>query len=429
MLWMAFLVVTRPSIHGNDGVQNYAYLHSLLFDGDLDFTNEYDYYMSQAADWFNKEQIPRDPVTNLPINLYGVGSSLLWAPWVLAAHALILAGNALGLDVAADGFSAPYGVAVGYASCFYATLGLWLLYRFLRRRASEVPAAWAVLLVWLATPLFFYMYLHPSMSHSNSFLMATLVLIQYLDSPRTPLRWALLGLTAGLLVLVRFQDGILLLGLVAGELWYLFHEKRLQKTIDIARNLALYAIFLLGFILPLTLQFSAWHVLQGSWFSGPRAYITQGQFSLLSPRHVPQVLFSSNHGLFYWHPALLIAVGGLLVAGSFLREKLMGLAALAGQTWVIASWSIWWGGASFGQRMFISTLPFLAIGAASLFTRDSRVTIVLKIALLILIAWNFGCVVQYGLGWIPRQTGVPFTVLLHNNVVRLPALVFSHLAR
>lgn len=429
MLWMAFVLVTRPSIHGNDGVQNYAYLHSVLFDRDLDFTNEYDYYMSQAADWFNKEQIPRDPVTNLPINLYGVGSSLLWTPWVLAAHAMILVANALGVNIPADGFSAPYGIAVGYASCFYATLGLWLLYRFLRRRLSEVPAAWAILLLWLATPLFFYMYLHPSMSHANSFLMATLVLIQYLDSPRTLWRWGLLGLSAGLMVLVRFQDGILLLGLAAGELWYLFHEKTVKEPGAIPRHLALYAVFMVGFILPLTLQFAAWHVLQGSWFSGPRAYVTQGQFSLLAPTHVPQVLFSSNHGLFYWHPALLIAVAGLLIAGNFLREKLMALAAFTGQTWVIASWSIWWGGASFGQRMFISTLSFLAIGAATLFARESRFSIALKVILLVLIAWNFGCVVQYGLGWIPRQTAVPFTVLLHNNLVRLPALVLSHIVR
>src|SRR5690606_30428118 len=159
MLALAVILVTRPSIHGNDGVQNYAYLRSLMFDGDLNFDNEYEYFISRQADWFDRKQIPRDPVTDLPINLYGVGSSILWAPWVLVAHGAGHLMNAAGANIKLDGYSALYAAGVSYGSSFYATLGLVLIFRRLRSFAGHFSVTWALLLIWLASPLFFYMYL------------------------------------------------------------------------------------------------------------------------------------------------------------------------------------------------------------------------------------------------------------------------------
>ncbi len=426
MLAVAFIIVTRPSIHGNDGVQNYAYLRSLAFDQDLDFSNEYEHYMSRQADWFDRKQIPRDPVTDLPINLYGVGSSLLWAPWVAIAHGSAWLLNKAGAEITLDGYSRPYQVAVGFGSCFYATLALALLFRFLRRLQGDQPAAWAILLIWLASPLFFYMYLHPSMSHANSFFLATMVMLLYLRNPTKWLAWGLLGLASGAMVITRFQDGVLLTALLVGELWFLFKTPT-GRTRWLLQRLPLYLVWIIGFAIALIPQVLAWGYLQGSYFSGPRAYIHQGSFSFLAPAYAPQVLFGSNHGVFYWHPALLIAFAGLLTATGYLREKLMSLSAFAAQTWVVASWSIWWAGASFGHRMFISTLPFLAIGAVFTLGRPGRTGTVLRVLLLFLIFWNFGNIIQYGLGWIARQEGVPISELAYNNFIRLPAFVWQRI--
>lgn len=426
MLILAFFVVTRPSIHGNDGVQNYAYLRSLLFDGDLDFSNEYEHFISRQAEWFDHKQVPRDPVTDLPINLYGVGCSLLWAPWVATAHCVGMLMRAVGSDVELNGYSWIYAAAVGYGSAFYATVGLFLLFRQLRMFCGYMSASWALLLIWLATPLFFYMYLHPSMSHANSFFLVSLMLVQYLGIPVTVVRWALLGLTCGLMTITRFQDGIFMIALAVGELWNWYHSDD-GRWYWLRRRMPLYASWIIAFALAVMPQFIAWGILQGSYFSGPRAYVQQGSFSFLSPAYVPQVLFSSQHGVFYWHPALLLALAGLFMGGALLREKLIGLSAFAAQTWVVASWSIWWAGASFGHRMFISTLPFLAIGALFTVGRPSRTGVVLRILMLFLVAWNFGCIIQYGLDWIPRQEGVPLRQLAYNNFIRIPAFVFSKL--
>jgi hypothetical protein len=424
MLALAFILVTRPSIHGNDGVQNYAYLRSLMFDGDLNFDNEYEYFISRQADWFDRKQIPRDPVTDLPINLYGVGSSILWAPWIFIAHGTGHLMNAAGANLKLDGYSALYAAGVSYGSSFYATLGLVLIFRRLRSFAGHFSATWALLLIWLASPLFFYMYLHPSMSHSNSFFLVSLMLVLYLARPASLIRWALLGLTCGLMTITRYQDGIIMLAMAVGELWDWKHaDNRWWPWLK--NRIPLYATWCVAFALAISPQIVAWGILQGAWFSGPRAYVQQGDFSFLSPAYVPQVLFSSQHGVFYWHPALLLALAGLFIAGAFLREKLMSLTAFAAQTWVVASWSIWWAGASFGHRMFISTLPFLAIGALFTVGRHGRSGLAMRLLLLFLVAWNFGCIIQYGLGWIARQEGVPLQELAYNNFVRLPGLVLG----
>ena len=426
LLLFSLVFITRPSIHGNDGVQNYSYARSLIFDSNLDFTNEYDHFISKEADWFDKKQIPRDPLTNLPINLYGVGSSILWSPWILWAHGVISVLNLNGYHLDASGYSWPYEWAISFGSAFYATLALWLLFRKFRSMTSEMSAFWAVLIIWLASPLFFYMYVHPSMSHANSFFLSTLFLLQVFTRRKSAGRWFLFGLTCGLLTVTRFQDGILLVGLLISEFWD-FCRTEESKLRWIAKSIGFYLCWLIGFIVVISLQLLAWQKLQGSWTSGPRAYMMQGTLDLLHPRHLTDVLFSSRHGLLYWHPALVLGFAGLLIAGRYLKEKLLCLICFAVILWVTGSWSIWWAGASFGQRMFISSFPFLAFGALFTVGRQRWVGILLKVVLIVAIIWNFGCIVQYGLGLIPRQKEVTFAEFPHNNFVTIPNLIIEKL--
>ena len=417
----ALVCVLRPSIHGNDGVQNYAPLRSLLFDDDLDYTNEYAHYFALEASWFDNKHIPRDPVTGRPVNLYGIGNAILWGPWVLLFHAAGVAAHAIGMPVALDGYSALYGAAVGIGSAFYASLGLLLLHRLLRRRFGEDAAFWSTLVAWLASPLFFYMYLHPSMSHANSFFLAALLLSLYLGGDGMG-RWVAMGAVAGLMTLVRFQDALLLAAVIPGEL--------LRRDGGPLRSrLARYAAFCAAALAVFSPQLLAWDYLQGSPFSGPRAYMMQGSVKPWAPVHVLGVLFSPRHGLFYWTPALLISLAGLLVPRGDTRLKLLCLAAFAAQLWIISSWSIWWAGASFGHRMFISSLPALAVGAANLLAAYPRAARILKPVILALILWNFGCMAQYALGIIPRQDAVSYATLARNNFVTLPQMAIEKVVR
>ncbi|MBX7244054.1 MAG: hypothetical protein K1X53_01065, partial [Candidatus Sumerlaeaceae bacterium] len=120
-----------------------------------------------------------------------------------------------------------------------------------------------------------------------------------------------------------------------------------------------------------------------------------------------------------------LGVVGLLLAGKDLRMQLFCAAAFFIQYWVISSWSIWWAGASFGHRMFISALPFLAFGVARLLESVDRRRAWVCALIAFLVVWNFGYVVQYGSGMISRQESVPFLTLAYNNVVTVPSWMLA----
>lgn len=411
-LFFGWLFVTRPSIHGNDGVQNYVWLHSTLFDGDLDFTNDYSYYLTRQAHWFDHKDIPKDPVTNLPVNLYGVGNAILWTPWVLLFQGIGVISNYLlstQFDLSGFGWLAMAGVSFG--SSFYASLGLFLLYKQGERWSSPIIAFWAVVLIWFATPLFFYMYLHPSMSHANSFFLASALLYLSIKGKKL-VGWFSLGLISGLLCVTRLQDGVLLIPIGIYELIRLW---KIRKTVKISELiLKCYVPAIIGFIIPVTFQLIGWKILQGGYFTGPRGYLTQGTINLLNPAYIRQALFSARHGLFFCHPILLFALLGLFLKPDKLRhEKLIAISAFAIVTWVIGSWNIWWAGASFGQRMFISVFPFLYIGFTQYSISINRT--VRNVALLLTVTaiiWNFIYILQYATGRIDRQGSISYSEIL-----------------
>ena len=434
MMAATAIAAMRPSIRGNDGVQNYAYVRSAVIDHDLDFTNDYAHYMALQPVWFDNRELARDPVTGLPINLYGVGCALLWSPWVVTAHGLTSALSPVWGP--ADGFGRPYETAVGLATCAYASLGLWFLFATLRTRFGDERSVWAIALVWLGSPLFFYMYLHPSMSHGNAFFLsaATLAVASGGDGLR---RRAAAGAIAGFMALNRFQDVALLAFVPVFDI----ARRRLRADggagltpppAPASRVLAGYALAAAAAILAFSPQTVAWKVLQGTALSGPRAYTTQGRLNPFAPVHLLDGLFSAHHGLFHWHPALLLGLVGLLIApGRAGALKLAALAAFAAQAYVIGCWSHWSAGSSFGQRMFISAFPFLAVGAAaamgSVKGRGRPWGIVARVTVIAAVFWNVGLMAQFGFGLIPRQKPVPISTLAYNNAVRLPAMAWARL--
>jgi hypothetical protein len=45
-------------------------------------------------------------------NHFTIGPAILWSPFLLAAHAMVLVARTFGAQVAADGFSSPYWLAM-----------------------------------------------------------------------------------------------------------------------------------------------------------------------------------------------------------------------------------------------------------------------------------------------------------------------------
>jgi hypothetical protein len=155
----------------------------------------------------------------------------------------------------------------------------------------------------------------------------------------------------------------------------------------------------------------------------------QQQLFWLEPG-LPDLLVSAYHGLYFYSPALLLATVGFVPLGRHDRH----LALASGVTFAahvyVSSCNIaWWGGASFGARYLLSSLPLLALPLALLLAR-ARWHGVLTLALVACILWSYGLMLaDVGRLVDPGQYIPPAWQLRAQAQVLadLPALVEGHL--
>jgi len=415
---LAFLPLFKPWVHGADTIGYYAWLRSLVIDGDLQTADEFAHY---GMDWLNTYAD-----TGLRDSPGAVGSALLWSPWFLAVHGATLLGRALGLPWSADGYAQPYIVAVSLGSAVYAFIGLLLAYHVARGYFSIPTATLAVAAVWLASPLVFYMYSHPLMSHANDALAYALFLFvwQRTRQGRSAAQYGLLGLIAGLCALVRNQNAALVLFPLLEIAWAAVRRGRSRGWGRAAgRALLQGGAFSTAWWLAFLPQLLVWRTVFGTWLPGnPYAASGGGTFDFLRP-HLLGVLFSTDHGLFVWTPLLLPATLGWL----WLWRSDRRLAAFLGfnfalQLYIIASWTAWSGAAAFGQRFFTNMVPAFALGLVALLERlQQRLGFrPLVVACALFVAWNGLLLVRYALGDIPRVGPVPLDELIVGQFTVVP---------
>lgn len=302
----------QKTVYG-DGIFYYSWLRSLVIDRDINFTNEYTTAMVAQ------------PMTSagVPGNKYSIGPALIWAPAFLATHTI----------ARGDGWTFPYQFAVGLTSVTAAVMGLALLTLLLKK--NPAVTALTLLLIAGSTNLLFYGSIDAVNSHALTFFLAALFLV-LLTRPKT--HWFVAGAILALLASVRLQDIIYILALLP-------MRKRVQ-----------WPAFSSGFLLLFIPQLAAWYALYGS-FSNP--YIAGGEsFDLTRPR-ILGVLFSPQSGLFLWTPIVAIGLAGLL---RNTKKYWAYLLIFFVQLYFVASWSTWWQGASVSGRMFVSSLPIIAVG-------------------------------------------------------------------
>src|SRR5690349_24127083 len=127
ILFLCSLPLVNPIVHG-DGVGYYAYARAPLIQHNLHFEQDW----LHANLLFSKSRtLPNGQLsaaeyteTGYVSNLFSIGPALLWAPFLLAAHGIVLLCNALGAHIPADGFSLPYLLAMALGTAIYGFLGL-----------------------------------------------------------------------------------------------------------------------------------------------------------------------------------------------------------------------------------------------------------------------------------------------------------------
>ena len=382
-------------IAGVDPPVYYGIAHSLLFDRDVNLTNEFQHFEPSDRMWTLVQKN-----TGYPGSVYGIGYSLVGMPFLVAGYvADALSGHAAG------GYGRFAVLGFCLTNVFLAGFGLMALFRLLagagtaygleKRRAGWI-SLFVVFATFFGTNVGYYTF--SPMSHAATFFWASLFLACWWEirSDTAVRHWILLGLMGGMLSITRWQ-----------EIWYLggpplldAFEGRFRGDLrPWLRSRAAYAAAAAFCWIPQLLE---WRSIFGHYLTVPQG----ADFFQFPPVHIVQALFSSRSGWFFWTPLTLIGVCGLVYGASKISRFYWPLLAIVGLEWfVVGSLRTSWSGHdSFSARYLTSSVPLAAFGfAAILFAAPALWRRTVVICALVSIVFTTLFAVQYRLDLIPRD--------------------------
>ncbi len=426
-LFLVTLPLINPWVRG-DGVGYFAFDRALVMEHSLDFRKDWQgandsFRMGRVDDRGNifPDQFTR---TGHLDNHFSIGPGILWAPFLLTAHAAVKLSHLAGSTVPANFFSFPYLLAMALGTAIYGFLGLLLSYSLARKYVSDRWALLATIAVWFASSLPVYMYFNPSWSHAHS-AFAVALYLWYWDrtrSDRSALQWFILGLLAGLMMDVYYMNAVLMIIPLIESLGGYLRNLRAGRSAEVIRlfflNL-LFAVTVFAVFFPTLLTKK---IIYGGYLEF--GYNDVWRWS--SPA-LWKVAFSSEHGMFSWTPILLLSVIGLFFLRRFDRE--LSVCLFAGfliYFYVIGCYDDWAGISSFGNRFFVSLTPIFIVGLAALFEatarawREKTAAVAVRCATAAFILWNLGLIYQWGTHLIPARGPVSWREAAYNQFAVVP---------
>jgi hypothetical protein len=427
------LPAVTPRIYASDEIQYFSYLRSLWFDRDVSFENEYEHFYQRnigRGEGFHATFLEQYTDAGRRPSFATIGSAILWSPFYAAGDVIARVG---GYPV--DGFSAPYVAAVAYGSAFYGFIAILLSIN--AARAVIGTGLLAGILVWIGTPLLFYMYVSPPYSHAcSAFAVALFVTIWLHVRNSWTMRGAVaLGLSGALMAMVREQDAFLALGpaidfaLTAFVLrdrsvsinqssrgptparaagaadTALGNNLRQPGTTALPAVLAATAGFF-SFLVGIVPQLLAYKALNGRF--GPSGLVTR-KMSWEAPNAL-NVLASPAHGFFIWTPLAVFAIAGLIflaVRGPAGARRIgaCALVMVALQIYVSGSVDSWTVAGAFGQRRFVALTILLTIGLAAVLAAIPRggPKWIAGVLVAACVWWNLALMAEFGTGMMDRQ--------------------------
>ena len=439
LLFLLSLPLINPWIRG-DGVGYYAFARAPLIEHSLDFDRDYKAanlgFREARLDENGQPKSVFRTVTGHLNNHFTVGPAMLWTPFLLLAHSGVLLARAFGSQIPADGFSAPYRIAMALGTAFYGFLGLLLSFRLARYYVRDLWAFLATLAIWWGSSLPVYMYFNPSWSHAHSAFVAALFLWYWhrtLDT-RTLRQWCILAAIAGLMLNVYYANAMLLVVLIieAARQYRAAFREPPQTGFTAIQLLVRHALFAATVLFCLLPTFITRYVIYGSPFES--GYIPLRYWLWRSPPFLA-VLFSSHHGLFAWTPLIVLAVAGLFLFRW--QEPRVGtpfLAAALAFYLFICCYPDWAGISSYGNRFFVSLTPLFILGLSVIlqrvasFFRTQRAAVAAASAVLAcFVLWNAGFMYQWGAHLLPVRGPISWSQMVHNQFFVVPRQLSARL--
>ena len=291
------------------------------------------------------------------LNVFTCGVAILQLPFFLVAH-----GVSELLEMEDRGYNTAYFSSVLFAAIFYVFIGLYYLYKSLRRFFTREASMLTVLMAFLATNLFFYTVMQPGVSHAYSFFLLSLYIYFVPGFYEKP------GIKSSLYMILPLALAVLIrpTNILAG-FYFLFYG--LSSFRELGRRLTMlagrwYLLLFMAFVSFLVFipQMAYWHKVTGKWII--YSYTDSRFTNALSPQF-RTVLIGPRNGWYLYTPLMIIATAGLLYL-AYLR-RLTAPAILLMLVLIIyinASWFNPCFSSSAGYRALVEWIPFMAIPLA-----------------------------------------------------------------
>lgn len=396
--WLLLFSLKGPTW---DAVSYYVYARSAVFDGDLHFANDYVLSYPSAGEHFASKELDQiRTATGRVENIFAVGASVLWIPWLALLRFAALTNLAPGVNgQTMTGYETFFVGNLSMLSALFGFLAFVVSYRIAETVSGRWIALAAAITLMFATPLIYYQFREPMYSHTASALVVALCILFWwwqLREERFGF-WQGLGLGAliGLAGLVRWQNlAYLALPVMSMIVWW-FALPREHKR-DTWLGVVVYLLLVgLGALVVFAVQMFVWRILYGSFIIIPQGSgFMDWQAPFLNP-----LLFSTFRGLLPWMPVFFLSIAGLLAISRHSPQFAWPLLAmLLLIVYINGSTRDWFAGAGYGPRRLTSELALLVIGYAGfLQLLPQRIRSWIAVLLGILLGVHQWLLLRYGL--------------------------------
>lgn len=305
-----------------------------------------------------------------------MGVAYLYAPFFGMAHLWTLLTGGV-----ANGYSPNYHMALIWAGLFYFLAGLWLLSSILIRFFSDRITAVLLLLLTFGTNLFNYATWDAALSHIFSFFLFALTLrtfLSWIEQPKSS-GSVVLGLSAGLIVLIRPTNIIFLLFLA---LLFLFQQRNLMQSVNKLLHLKWHWLLLVVSALLVWLpQMAYWKINSGEWMF----YSYLGEPFFFDKPQIINGLFSYRKGWLIYTPLMTFSLIGIFMLRGHLKDWFYPvLISTVLNIYIIFCWWCWWYGGCFGARALVEFYVVLSVPLGAFVVWVSRLRVPIRIAALVL---------------------------------------------
>ena len=342
-------------IIAEDALHYYAYLPSILVYNDLRLD-----FVKKAPDEFSDRFWPATAPNGNYVIMTTMGMSMMYAPFVIPVHYFL---KVTGQE--ALGYSPPYRLALVISSLFYGILGLILLRKLLKPWFSDLAIALTLICITFATNLVFYLTRGAAFSHAYSFFLIIWLIYNtsnYYTKPGIG-KAILIAIPAALIALVRPTN---MVAFMLIPLWNVGSFKALKERLGLLSHQWKHIlVFIFTFILMWIPQVIYWKMTSGQYFFN--GYGDGGRFFFGNPQFA-NILLSYRKGWLVYTPVMVVAILGFVLLYRKQRNLFIPIFLyFTINTYVLASWWLWWYGGSFGNRAFIDMYGLLAFPLAAVF--------------------------------------------------------------